>query len=212
MKENTIPDGVQSEYTRAKKYIDENELIFRNNLLQSFLHKKENWLLLEHSIRCSTADAKKDLDKAFQEHLAEIRLISQLSNELRRYAIRYDQKFKRDRKRQLLILDQPILDEDNSNTSMVDLIADQHALPLDQIAFENEKHLESNIENPALYHAIRSLTPRQKYILELSYLFNMTDTEIATKEGVSQQAISKTRKTALSNIKKQLLEKEGKHE
>ncbi|WP_067727060.1 RNA polymerase sigma factor [Oceanobacillus damuensis] len=213
MKEKTIPENEdQCEYSWARKYINDNELIFRNNLLQSFLQNKENWSLLEQSIRFSSPEAKKALDKAFREHLAEIRLISQLSNDLRRHAIRFDQKFKRDRKRQLLILDQPMEDEDNSNVSIMDLIYDQHALPVDQEAFANDYRLESNIGNPALYHAIRSITPRQKYILELSYLFNMSDTEIAAKEGVSQQSISKTRKTALSNVKRHLLEKEGKHE
>ncbi|MFC4023892.1 sigma-70 family RNA polymerase sigma factor [Oceanobacillus longus] len=212
MKKNTSPDEEQCEYTWAKQFVDENELIFRNNLMRSFLLTKNNCFLLDQSIRYSTSDAKKALDKAFQDHLAEIRLISQLSNDLRRYAIRYDQKFNLERKRQLLILDQPNHIDTNNPASKVDLIADDQALSVDEEALENDNHLESNIGNPSLYQALHSLTPRQKYILEASYLFHMTDTEIAAKEGVSQQSISKTRNKALSNLKNQLLAEEGKHE
>ncbi|MGJ9457655.1 sigma-70 family RNA polymerase sigma factor [Oceanobacillus sp. CF4.6] len=212
MKKNTSPDEEQCEYTWAKKFVDENELIFRNNLMRSFLLTKKNCFLLDQSIRYSTSDSKKALDKAFQDHLAEIRLISQLSNDLRRYAIRYDQKFNLDRRRQLLILDQPIHIDTNNPASKVDLIADSQALSVDEEALENDNQLESNIGNPSLYQALHFLTPRQKYILEASYLFHMTDTEIAAKEGVSQQSISKTRNKALSNLKKQLLAEEGKHE
>ncbi|WP_010647700.1 sigma-70 family RNA polymerase sigma factor [Oceanobacillus massiliensis] len=212
MNKDKIPDGEQSEYSWAKKFIEENELMFRNGLLQSFLHTKENWFLLDQSIRYSTSDAKRALDMAFREHLAEIRLISQLSNDLRRFAIRFDQKLNRDRQRQLLILDKPIHDEEHTSISRVDLIADCHARTVDQAVIENESLLEDKIENPALYNAIRSLTPRQKYILEASYLFNMTDTEIAARDGVSQQSISKTRNKALANIKKQLLEEEDSYD
>ncbi|QGS69131.1 sigma-70 family RNA polymerase sigma factor [Oceanobacillus sp. 143] len=167
---------------------------------------------MDQSIRNSTSETKKALDKAFQDHFSEIRLISQLSNDLRRIAIRYDQKFNLYRKRQLLILDQPIHEDATNITSRVELIADDNAISVDEQVLENDPHLEGYIENFTLYHAIRSLTPRQKYILEASYLFNLTDTEIAAKEGVSQQSISKTRNKALNNLKKQLLTEEGKYE
>ncbi|WP_087972536.1 sigma-70 family RNA polymerase sigma factor [Oceanobacillus rekensis] len=211
MEKNTIPNKEHCEYTWARKFVDENEFIFRNNLMRSFLLTKKNYFLLDQSIRYSTCDTKKALDKAFQDHLSEIRLISQLSNDLRRHAIRYDQKINLDRKRQLLILDQPIREDAMNITSNVDLIADDYTT-IDEEALANNQHLESYIENPALYHAILSLTPRQKYILEASYLFNMTDTEIAAKEGVSQQSISKTRSKALSILKKKLIMEEGKHD
>jgi RNA polymerase sigma factor (sigma-70 family) len=212
MEKNTSPNKEQCEYPCAKKFVDENELIFRNNLMRSFLLTKKNCFLLDQSIRYTTCDTKKALDKAFQDHLSEIKLISQLSNDLRRHAIRYDQKFNLDRKRQLLILDQPIREDATNITSRVDLIAEDYTISIDEEALESDQHLESYIENPALYHAILSLTPRQKYILEASYLFNMSDTEIAAKEGVSQQSISKTRSKALSILKKQLLVEEGKHD
>lgn len=210
MEENTISDEEQCEYIWAKKFIAENELLFSNELLRSFLLKKENCFLLNQSIRYPTSDTNKALDQAFQEHFAELRLISQLSNELRRHAIRYDKKFNAYRKRQLLLLDQPI--QDDANTVIVDVITDDNAMAVEEAALKNHPSLESFIEDPTLYHAIRSLTPRQKHVLNASYLFNMSDTEIAATVGVSQQSISKTRKTALRKLKNKLSEEEGKHD
>lgn len=212
MIKNTSPNEEHCEYKWAREFVNENKLIFQNKLMHSFLLTKENYFLLEQSIRYSTPDTNKALDKAFQDHFAEIRLISQLSNELRRHAIRYDQKFNLYRKRQLLILDQPIHEDTANITSKVDLIADDEAISVEEEALQNDQHLENYIENPSLYRAVHSLTPRQKYILEASYLFKMTDTEIAAKEGVSQQSISKTRNKALTNLKKLQLTEEANHE
>ncbi|WP_405099899.1 sigma-70 family RNA polymerase sigma factor [Oceanobacillus sp. FSL H7-0719] len=210
MEESLISDKEQEEYECAKQFVAENELLFRNHLMRTFLLKRENRYLLDQSIRCSTSETKQALDQAFREHVAELRLISQLSNELRRHAIRYDQKFNLYRKKQLLILDQPI--HKDGGTSILDVITNEHTSSVDEAALKNSQCLEYHIENPTLYQAILSLTPRQKYILNASYLFNMTDTEIAAKEGVSQQTISKTRNKALRKLRKQLLTEEGKHE
>lgn len=205
-----IPNEDYCEYYWAKKFIKDNEVIFRNNLLQSFLETKEHWRLLDQSIRNPTFETKTALDKAFREHLSEIRLISQLSNNLRRYAIRYDQKVNKNRNRQLLILDQPVTEEEG--TSIMDLVTDDSSISITEQVVENEKQLEEKIEDPELYRAILSLTPRQKFVLEASYLFHLTDTEIAAREGVSQQSITKTRNKALGNLKKQLEKEEIDHD
>lgn len=210
MEETTISDGKHCEFMWANKFIAENELIFRNRLIKSFLLKKENYFLLNQSIRHPTPETNNALDKAFQDHFAEIRLISQLSNELRRHAIRYDKKVNLYRRSQLLILDQPIHDETENNTSFKDVIKDKHAIPVDEAALENNQDLQCYLENPTLFQAFSSLTSRQKQILNQAYLLKMSDTEIAAKEGVSQQSISKTRNRALRELRKQLLAEEDK--
>ncbi|GGN52473.1 MULTISPECIES: sigma factor-like helix-turn-helix DNA-binding protein [Oceanobacillus] len=210
MEETTISDGKHCEFMWANKFIAENELIFRNRLIKSFLLKKENYFLLNQSIRHPTPETNNALDKAFQDHFAEIRLISQLSNELRRHAIRYDKKVNLYRRSQLLILDQPIHDETENSISFKDVITDKHAIPVDEAALENNQDLQCYLENPTLFQAFSSLTSRQKQILNQAYLFKMSDTEIAAKEGVSQQSISKTRNRALRELRKQLLAEEDK--
>lgn len=178
----------------------------RNKLIQLFLQDSEHRRLYQTYLKQETKEAKEALDRAFRKYYAELRLIRTLSNNIKRHAIRYDQKRNQQNRRQLLILDQPANYEENVGATNLDLIKDSDAIPVEQTVIEKEGCLENKIENPALYHAIRSLTPRQRHILESSYLRGMTDTEIAKREGVSQQSISKTRKRTLSKLKEILME------
>ncbi|WP_174614853.1 sigma-70 family RNA polymerase sigma factor [Virgibacillus ihumii] len=201
-----IPKMEQEPYEYANKFIRENETLFSNSLLQSFISIHEHKRLLDQFVRLPNPKTKEAVDHAFQRHYAEIRLIGMLSNNLKRCAVRYDQRRSRDYRQQLLILDQPVVNDEGTVTTNVDLMKDPQTIPVDQEVIEKESHLENKIENPGLYHAIHSLTPRQKAILESAYLFEMTDTEIAKRDQVSQQSISKARKQALQKMKNQLLE------
>ena len=58
-------DEEQCEFTWARKFIAENELIFSNYLMRSFLLNKENYFLLNQSILYSTSDTNKALDQGF---------------------------------------------------------------------------------------------------------------------------------------------------
>ncbi|GLO67208.1 MULTISPECIES: sigma-70 family RNA polymerase sigma factor [Oceanobacillus] len=201
--------GVSPEEIRqfhcAQNFVKDNELIFRNALLQSFMQSQEHWALLEESLRCPSSDATRILDKKFKEHFSEISLISLLSNEIRRFAIRYDQRYRRNTKRQMLILDRPRY-HDSQVTTWMELIPSKKSL--EQEAFQTEERLENRVENPIIHKAINELTARQKFILEAAYIHECTDTEIAQIDGVSQQTISKTRKKALQNIYS-FLQREG---
>ncbi|UOQ91576.1 sigma-70 family RNA polymerase sigma factor [Halobacillus shinanisalinarum] len=197
-------DSHDDQYTEVGRFIEENEGFVTNALVQSFLKNKQHQCLLEQFLQQATIEAAKELDTAFQEHYAEIRLTSLLSSNIRRYAIRFDQKKNRESQRHLLILDKPVRDDEDTVPTNLEMMKDNQALPIDQLVIERANDLENQIENPALYRAIRSLTPRQRYILESAYLLDMKDTEIAVNEGVSQQSITKTRKKALSKMKKQL--------
>lgn len=62
----------------------------------------------------------------------------------------------------------------------------------------NKKELEAR--KIAVSVAIKTLTPKQKKIFELYYTGNFTITEIASKLGISKQAVSKSIKTSLKKV------------
>jgi RNA polymerase sigma factor (sigma-70 family) len=64
--------------------------------------------------------------------------------------------------------------------------------------------LEDQISSQELYQALLSLTPKQKKVLQLTYVKQLLDKDIANRLGVSQQAVSQTRRTALKKLKKSL--------
>ncbi|MFD2923413.1 sigma-70 family RNA polymerase sigma factor [Halobacillus naozhouensis] len=199
MDRSHLSQGFQIKYQDLVPLIQENEDFFSNGLVQSFFQKIEHQYLLERTI-CHSEKAAEALNTAFKQYYATIRLTSQLSHSIRRHAIRFDQRRNKDNQHHLLILDKP-LDYASDTVTHLDLIADNIAVPIDKLVIEQSNQLENQIESPTLYFAIRSLTPRQRYILEAAYLFNLKDTEIAEQEGVSQQFITKTRRKALSKIK-----------
>ncbi|CDQ40328.1 MULTISPECIES: sigma-70 family RNA polymerase sigma factor [Virgibacillus] len=196
----------QAAEPEIQQFINDNQALFKNKLMQSFLKTQEHRELLKRAILTNTTNAKRQLDNAFKDHHAEIRLISQLSNTVRREAIRYDQKRKQDCKRQQSILDQPITHDLNSDITNVEIWEDPRIKPLDETIVERDNKLENKVENPALYQAICSLTTKQKHIIEAAYVFEMTDTQIAAKDNVSQQAVTKTRNNVLAKLRRKLLE------
>lgn len=202
MKKKTA-HGNDDSYKRGRQRIQEDE---SHPLVQSFLKTAEHQRLYQSSIHQETKETEEELDLAFRKYYAELRLIRMLSNNLNRHAIRYDQKRNRRNQRQLLILDEPASYETDTVTTNLDQVKDPWEIPVDQTVIEKEDGLENKIENPVLYHAINSLTARQRHILEHAYLQGMTDTEIAEVSGVSQQSVSKLRNKALSKLKKYLLE------
>ncbi|MCD7775865.1 MAG: RNA polymerase sporulation sigma factor SigG [Firmicutes bacterium] len=74
---------------------------------------------------------------------------------------------------------------------------------MDQIADEGEGD-EAWLEDIALREALSKLAPRERSIIEMRYFYGKTQTEIASKIGISQAQVSRLEKSALSSIKRQM--------
>ncbi len=74
---------------------------------------------------------------------------------------------------------------------------------MDQVK-DNENTDEIWLENIAINEAIKSLTPREKSIIDKRYYRGKTQMEIADEMGISQAQVSRLEKGALSRIKKYL--------
>lgn len=67
--------------------------------------------------------------------------------------------------------------------------------------------IENIIEDKRILREFRKLTHREQEILYLSVILEKRDISLANKLGISRQAISKTRNTALKKLRKHLLRK-----
>ncbi len=74
---------------------------------------------------------------------------------------------------------------------------------MDQISDEGEGD-EAWLEDIALREALSKLAPRERSIIEMRYFYGKTQTEIASKIGISQAQVSRLEKSALSSIKRQM--------
>lgn len=142
----------------------------------------------------------------FKKYYFHIRFTSFVSNTLYFNAINFDKRYRKMAKRHPLTVDQPLADEKNS--SFKDLIKDEKS-EINIESFINSAKVESYISDPILNEAINTLSGKQKQVIDLAYIYGLSDTVIAKKLDKSQQAISKIHKRALEKIYKYIVEKKG---
>ncbi|MEL3972955.1 sigma-70 family RNA polymerase sigma factor [Rossellomorea oryzaecorticis] len=168
-----------------------------NKAVESFMTQPEHQELLKEFLTSSSPSAENRLNEAFKAHYFGIRFTSYVSSSLYFHSVNFDKKIRLHRGRQLLTLDQPLGgDEDGTFKDMIPDSGEPVTLP--------EQSLEDAISDEALLAAFRKLTDRQREILDLAYVKEMSDTEIAKVLLVSQQAVSKSHKNALARLREEL--------
>jgi RNA polymerase sigma factor (sigma-70 family) len=165
--------------------------------VESFMSQPEHQELLKEFLTSPSASAEDCLNEAFKAHYFGIRFTSYVSSSLYFHSVNFDKKIRLHRGRQLLTLDQPLGgDEDGTFKEMIPDSGEPVTLP--------EQSLEDAISDDALLAAFRKLTDRQREILDLAYVKEMSDTEIAKILRVSQQAVSKSHRNALARLREEL--------
>mgnify|MGYP000960425717 FL=1 len=110
---------------------------------------------------------------------------------LRREAIRLAKKHKRLREHELLILNDPISqDAEDESTEMIDTIASS-----------NDVFLEVE-DSVFLQEALSLLTPQQQKIITATVLEGRPENEAAIRFGMSQPAVHQMKERALKKLKK----------
>jgi RNA polymerase sigma factor (sigma-70 family) len=168
-----------------------------NKAVESFMTQPEHQELLKEFLTSPSPSAENRLNEAFKAHYFGIRFTSYVSSSLYFHSVNFDKKIRLHRGRQLLTLDQPLSgDEDGTFKDMI-------AEPEEPLTI-TEQSLEDVISDERLLQAYRKLTEKQKRILDLAYVKELSDTEIASLLRVSQQAVSKSHRKALAKLKEQL--------
>ncbi|RAP26429.1 hypothetical protein C2W64_01973 [Brevibacillus laterosporus] len=175
--------------------------LLSNPILKNFLKEEENLLLFSKVINSPTQENREELDRSFKSFYGKIRLLNFISKLLYYNAIDYDKKVRQRNQRYLLTLDKPI-----ESTSRDDIVTIVDFIPsdqptLDEVIIHKNNVLDEMIDDRQLSKAIKILTAKEKLMIELAYIHNMSDREIAKKLCVSHQAIGKTRKRAINKIR-----------
>lgn len=166
----------------------------RDNILNGFLNIEENRDRYQKYMEHPTEENRKRLDELFKKHMYVIRYISYFIKMVHFESKHFDKKQRKRNELFQLTLDK--MDEDGHR--IVDL------LPEDNVNEYLGYRLEDLVEDPDLYSSIQSLTDRQKTLLNLVFIEGMKDTEIAKLLGVSQQAVTKAKKKALTKLKNEM--------
>ena len=114
---------------------------------------------------------------------------------LRREAIRLAKKHKRLREHELLILNDPISqDAEDESTEMIDTIA-------------SSNDVFSEVEDSVfLQEALSLLTPQQQKIITATALEELPENEAAIRFGMSQPAVHQMKERALKKLRRHFIE------
>lgn len=187
---------------KLDEFMNEHYESLANPVIKAFLKEDRHFRLFASAICFPTPENKKRLDTVFKMFFSEIRFLKYISKIIHYYSIDFDRVRRKYEDLYPLILDEPVNSDDNKTTFKDFIITED---------YENEEkltgdhsHLEDHIENKILFKAYKKLTTRQKEILQLAYIKDLTDTEIGKQLSISQQAVSKIHKKALSNLFKSM--------
>lgn len=177
---------------------------FKNPLLRAFLADQEHLDLYKQYCKSPNDCIKKIINDRFVSFYIRIRAISYFSKIIHFTARHFDIERRKYENRYVLSLDSTGGDFkegiNESKFTLKEFLVDETATRHFQ---ENlEKEIGQHIQNPILYKAILSLNERQKQILYLSYITNISDTEISKQMNVTQQAISKSKNNALAKVRR----------
>ncbi|WP_374019832.1 sigma-70 family RNA polymerase sigma factor [Paenibacillus thiaminolyticus] len=158
-----------------------------NAVIKGFLEDNNNYRVLLNYLDDPSPTNLKILDDVFQEFFLELRFTTYILSLIRYAAIDFDKRVRKNNYRSVLLLD----------GSSPPTIASTNEV-LTEVKFTQ---LEELVTSAALFYALKKLTPKERIVLVDAYVIDMSDTSIAQKNKVSQQAISKLRSQALRKLR-----------
>ncbi|MFC0211387.1 hypothetical protein ACFFK0_02805 [Paenibacillus chartarius] len=191
------------ERTAVMSYVKQNEVIFQNPVIQGFFHVKGHLALLAQVLLDPSEENCSQLESTFSRYFFRVRFTKYLCSLIRFCNIDIQRKRTRDENRLLLVFDKP-LDEEGDATFGELMHCISNSVIRDSPLLNDPYLFHESIEDESLYDAFTRLTDKQKLVITLSYSLCQLDTEIANLLCVSQQAITKTRKTALIKMRQRL--------
>lgn len=163
-----------------------------HKLWQSFLREKENKGLLYRYVRQPNKERRKILEQTFQQFIFERRFISYFTKTIHYTAVQFDKKERRFLDRNQRYLDAPVGEGrpvGEIPSTMSEYGSSAHTL---------EDHMFSNF----LSSAWEQLSKKQQHVLDLSFMYGYTDTEIGEMFNQSQQSISRLKQRALQHMRR----------
>lgn len=168
-----------------------------NKLIENFLEENDNKRLFLEYLKYPSDVSKRKIQNEFNEFYLRIKLLSYFSKSLHYVAQNFDKKI-RDKNKKMIWLS----DNYEENTNILENIPDEDTL-------ENEipylvENVENYFEHELLYEMVSTLTLRQKKIIYLFYVKNLSDKQISKTLSISVQAVNKQRNSVLNNLKRRV--------
>ncbi|MES5398168.1 sigma-70 family RNA polymerase sigma factor [Bacillus amyloliquefaciens] len=180
------------------KYVKENQEKLNEPIVVYFLEDQKNLTLFQNALNNPSQENRNRLDNAFRDHYIRVKIINYVSKLIHFYSFDYNKRVSNNKKRQILNFDTP----DKEPKIHADLLTKR----TESLFEEKQTDFEEVIENTKLYSSFKSLNPAQKRVIELLYINQLTNKDIAVILNMSQQLVSYHHRTALKKLKKAMTE------
>lgn len=184
--------------SEKKNLLQDYEHAFSNQIVKNFLNKNTNYEIFVHAVSVPSEENEGRLNQSFQQYYTELRFIHYMSQVIWRYAKDFKAKKNTDQMHYVLLMDQPLRGEMNSQTFGGQLPDTSSS---EEMIHEKNSHLLEQIEDPYLYKGLQQLTKKQLSVLNLYFVYQLTHVEIALLSEVSQQAVTKMIGQALQKLR-----------
>ncbi|OZT76212.1 sigma-70 family RNA polymerase sigma factor [Salinicoccus roseus] len=162
-----------------------------HKLWQSFLREHKNRELLYGYVRRPDEQRKKILEQSFYKFIFERRFISYFAKTIHYTAVQFDRKERRFLDRNQRYLDAPM--RGDRPAGEVPFVMPEYGVSAHTLG----NHMSSDF----LFSAWERLTRKQQQVLDLSFVYGYTDTEIGEMFNQSQQSISRLKQRALQRMR-----------
>ncbi|WP_186375500.1 sigma-70 family RNA polymerase sigma factor [Paenibacillus xylanexedens] len=189
-------------HLKFEEYRNQNPELFCNQVIVNFFKQENNQKLLLGSMKGEN-DKEEALNESFRRYFFQIRFVAYVTSSLQFMSIDQMRRNQRYAARNVLIYDKP--SSDDSSVCIGEIKSTYQSSPDTAQPDEYSMFLKGNFTDEHVESAYQKLTDKQKHVTTLYYGFGYRDHEIATKLQVSQQAVAKTRNTALKKMKTTML-------
>jgi DNA-directed RNA polymerase specialized sigma24 family protein len=180
-------------------YMDQNKTLFNNSVIQGFFTDPEHVRLLAQHLLCPSPENSNQLEAAFRRYFFRIRFTKYLCSLIRFCNIDYHRKRTREEQRSRLVFDSAI--DDSGEATLGELLYSDSKAIEDEMPVWDPASFQQSFADEALFFAFNRLTAKQKLVITLAYSSCALDTEIAALLRISQQAITKTRLSAIRKLR-----------
>ncbi|WP_107936510.1 sigma-70 family RNA polymerase sigma factor (plasmid) [Ureibacillus chungkukjangi] len=172
--------------------IDKN-VVNNHNYIRFLKNEKNNFLYLKYLYEPNVRNAV-ELNEAYKKYERQLIVRSYLKKAINFEAKKFDQKIRNNEKQNT-----PIDQTEEDGKKLIDMLIDAESERIYDELWNTK--LEETFEDIKLYQAVINLTSKQRKILYLLYIRELSEKEIARHMSVTQQAVSKVHRKAINKLK-----------
>lgn len=171
----------------------------KNKLLKSFLSDKEANMLYKNYLLYPTEEKKQVIENKFKLHSKKIQILTYFSKVLFFEAQHFDKKIRANSNINQLIINGDNVNEDANFLDSLDNVIHSFENSIEIEIAPDE--LENFFEDKQLYQIISQLSAKNKELLYLLYVKEISEVEVAKRLGITIQAVNKRKNKLLSKIR-----------